>query len=61
MHTTTLGIDVAKHLFQMHGVDTRGRAVLSRRVTRGQLLQAVANLPAGVIGMEAWGSAQHWG
>ncbi len=61
MHTTTLGIDVAKNLFQLHGVDARGRAVLSRRVKRNQLLQAVANLPACVIGMEACGSAQHWG
>ena len=45
MHITTLGIDVAKHVFQLHGVDARGRAVLSRRVKRGQLLQAVASLP----------------
>ena len=57
MHTTTVGIDVAKNLFQLHGVDARGRAVLSRRVKRNQLLQAVANLPACVIGMEACGSA----
>jgi len=61
MHSTTVGIDVAKHVFQVHGVDTRGRAVLSRRVTRSQLLQAVASLPPCVIGMEACGSAQHWG
>ena len=61
MHITTLGIDVAKHVFQLHGVDARGRAVLSRRVKRQQLLDTVANLPACVIGMEACGSAQHWG
>ena len=52
MHITTLGIDLAKHVFQLHGVDARGRAVLSRRVTRSQLLQAVASLPPCVIGME---------
>ena len=34
MHITTLGIDVAKNVFQLHGVDARGRAVLSRRVKR---------------------------
>ena len=34
MHTTTLGIDVAKNVFQLHGVNARGRAVLSRRVKR---------------------------
>ena len=61
MHITTLGIDVAKNVFQLHGVDARGRAVLSRRVTRSQLLDAVASLPPCVIGMEACGSAQHWG
>ena len=61
MQITTLGIDVAKKVFQLHGVDARGRAVLSRRVTRQQLLDTVANLPACVIGMEACGSAQHWG
>src|SRR5437867_2247017 len=60
-HTTTLGIDVAKNVFQLHGVDARGRAVLSRRVKRDQLLSTVASLPPCVIGMEACGSAQHWG
>src|SRR4026207_1013058 len=61
MHITTLGIDVAKSVFQLHGVDARGRAVLSRRVKRQQLLDTVAELPACGIGMEACGSAQHWG
>lgn len=36
MHITTLGIDLAKNVFQLHGVGARGRAVLSRRVKRGQ-------------------------
>ena len=61
MHITTLGIDLAKNVFQLHGVDARGRAVLSRRVKRSQLLDAVASLPPCVIGMEAGGSAHHWG
>ena len=61
MHITTLGIDLAKTVFQLHGVDVRGRAVLSRRLKRNQLLQAVASLPPCVIGMEAGGSAHHWG
>src|SRR5437773_11001951 len=61
MHVTTLGIDLAKQVFQLHGVDARGRAVLSRRVTRSQLVHAVASLPPCVIGMEACGSAHHWG
>ena len=53
MHVTTLGIDLAKQLFQLHGVDERGRAVLSRRVKRSQLMEVVASLPPCVIGMEA--------
>lgn len=51
MHITTLGIDLAKNVFQLQRVDARGRAGLSRRVKRGQLLQAAASLPPCVIGM----------
>ncbi len=61
MPITTWGIDLAKNVCQVHGVDARGRAVLSRRVQRRQLLNAVASLPPCVIGMEACGSAHHWG
>ncbi|MGH7184276.1 MAG: IS110 family transposase [Nitrospiraceae bacterium] len=61
MYLTTLGIDVAKQVFQLHGVDARGHAVLSRRVKRSQLVEAVASLPPCVIGMEACGSVHHWG
>ena len=61
MHSTTLGIDLSKNVFQLHGVDARGHAVLSRRVKRSQLVEAVASLPPCVIGMEACGSAHHWG
>ena len=55
MQITTLGIDLAKNGSQLHGVDARGRAVVSRRVTRSQLMDTVASLPPCVIGMEAWG------
>jgi len=57
MHITTLGIDAAKNVFQLYGVDARGLAVLSRRVKRSQLVDTVS-LPPCVIGMEACGSAQ---
>ena len=53
MHITTLGIELAKNVFQLHGVDARERAVLSRRVKRGQLLQVVASLQPCVIRMGA--------
>jgi|GEM_PF-1334972 len=60
MKWTTLGIDVAKQGFQLHGVDDRGEGVIQKRVRRTQLLQTVAQLPACVIGMEACRSAQFW-
>lgn len=61
MHVATLGIDLAKHVFQLRGVDARGRAALSRRVRRSKLMEVVTSLPPCVIGMEACASAHHWG
>jgi transposase len=60
MNCTTLGIDVAKQVFQLHGVDERGQVVLQQRVSRGKLRETIAQLPACVIGMEACSSAQYW-
>ena len=60
MQITTIGIDLAKNVFQLHGVDSKGRAVLRKRVVREKLLALVANLPPCVIGMEACASAHHW-
>ena len=61
MHLTTLGIDVAMSVCQLHGVEARGRAGRSRRVTRPQGLDTVATRPACVIGRETCGRAQPWG
>ena len=60
MHCTTLGIDVAKQVFQLHGVDERGQVVVQKRVSRGKLRETVAQFPPCLIGMEACGSAQYW-
>src|SRR4029450_9172690 len=60
MKVTTLGIDVAKSIFQPHGGDEHGKVVLQKRVPRSKLLETVAQLPACVIGMEACASAQYW-
>jgi transposase len=57
---TTLGIDVAKSIFQLHGVDEHGKVVVQKRVPRSKLLETIAQLPACVIGMEACASAQYW-
>jgi transposase len=60
MHCTTLGIDLAKQVFQLHGVDAHGHVVMQKRVSRSKLRETIAQLPACVIGMEACGSAQYW-
>jgi transposase len=60
MNCTTLGIDLAKQVFQLHGVDERGQVVVQKRVSRGKLRDTIAQLPPCVIGMEACGSAQYW-
>jgi transposase len=60
MKVTTVGIDLAKSLFQLHGVDERGKAVLRKPLKRADVLKFFANLPPCLIGMEACGSAHHW-
>jgi len=61
MAIVTLGIDLAKNVFALHGVDATGRAVLVRpSVPRGKLLEVVASLPSCLIGMEACSGAHHW-
>jgi transposase len=60
MQATTIGLDIAKNVFQVHGVDERGRVVLRKRLTRGKVLAFFANLPRCVIGLEACGGAHHW-
>jgi len=57
---TTLGIDLAKNVFQLHGTDERGKCVLTKRLTRGALAEFVATLPSCLIGIEACGSAHYW-
>lgn len=56
-----VGIDLAKEIFQVHGMNREGRELFSKRVTRSKLLEFVGKLPRCVIGMEACGGAQHWG
>jgi transposase len=61
MKIMTLGIDLAKSVFAVHGVDESGKPALVRpNVRRDQLLELVANLPPCVIGMEACSGAHHW-
>jgi transposase len=61
MAIVTLGIDLAKNVFAVHGVDATGRAALVRpSVARGKLLELIASLPPCLIGMEACSGAHHW-
>ncbi len=58
---TTVGIDLAKNVFSLHGVDANGKTVFKRTVRRDQLLVTVAALPPCLIGMEACSGAHEWG
>lgn len=60
MNITTLGIDLAKNIFQLHGVNRHGKAVLAKKITRAKLREMVANLPPCLIGMEAYASSHYW-
>jgi transposase len=60
MEITTVGIDLAKNVFQVHAVDQHGKVALKRQLKRGQMAEFFANLPVCLIGMEACGSAHYW-
>lgn len=60
MNITTMGLDLAKEVFQVHGVDERGKAVLRKQLRRSEMSKFFANLEPCLIGMEACGSAHYW-
>ena len=60
MKVTTVGIDLAKNVFQLHGVNEFGKPVIKKQIRRDQMAEFFVNLPACLIGMEACGSAHHW-
>jgi transposase len=60
MQITTIGIDLAKMVFAIHGVDKQGKAVLQKQLKRGAMKRFFSNLEPCLIGMEACGSAHHW-
>ena len=61
MQITTIGLDLAKSVFQVHGVDGAGNVVVTKQLRRGQLLGFFENLQPCVVGMEACATAHHWG
>ena len=60
MKVTTIGIDLAKNVFQVHGVNERGKPVLRKQLKRKDVVVYFANLERCLIGMEACGSAHYW-
>ena len=60
MEIKALGIDLAKSVFQLHGVDAEGTAVLRKKLRRGAVLDFLRGLPPCLIGMEACASSHHW-
>ncbi|WGR54599.1 transposase [Paracoccus versutus] len=58
---SVIGIDIAKRLFQLHGVDDQGRIVLRKRLTRATFLAEMAAHPPCLVGMEAGSGAHYWG
>ena len=60
MNISTLCIDLAKTVFQVHGVDEQGRVVVRKRLSRNKLLTFIAQLEPCLIGLEACGSAHYW-
>ena len=55
-----LGIDIAKNVFQLHGVDRNGNVVLEKRLARSKLAEFISNTPSCLIGMEACASSNYW-
>jgi transposase len=60
MQVTRIGMDIAKQIFDLHGVDRRGKVVLRRTLRRARLLEFLAQLKPCAIGMEACGGAHYW-
>lgn len=61
MPTITIGLDLAKHVFQVHGIDAAGQVIVRKKLRRKELLEFFKELPPCLVGMEACGTANHWG
>ena len=60
MQITTIGLDLAKSVFQVHAVDAEGHVVVRKALRRAQVLSFFARLPSCLVGMEACGTSHHW-
>ena len=57
---STIGLDIAKSVFQVHGVDVDGAVVIRKRVSRAKVLEFFSTFPSCLVGIEACPSAHHW-
>ena len=57
---TTIGLDIAKSVFQVHGVDATGQVVIRRQLKRRSVLAFFQKLPPCLVGIEACASSHHW-
>ena len=60
MHITTIGLDLAKHWFQIHGIDAAGKVVVRRRLRRAEVVEFFRRQGLCLVGMEACATAHHW-
>jgi transposase len=60
MRITTIGLDLAKSIFQVHGVDADGAVVVRKTLRRGQVLSFFSKLEPCLVGIEACGTSHHW-
>lgn len=60
MEVSTIGLDLAKQVFQIHGVDASGRIVIRKAIRRSQVLPLFAKLSPCLVGIEACGTSHHW-
>jgi transposase len=60
MKVTTIGLDIAKSVFQVHGEDCNGKVVVQKRLRRSQVVAWFSQLPRSLIGIEACGTAHYW-
>jgi transposase len=60
MQITTIDLDLAKSVFQVHGIDATGQVVVRKSLRRSQMLPFFAKLPSCLVGMEACGTSHHW-
>src|SRR4029077_5473757 len=61
MQITTIGLDIAKNVFQVHGIDGAEKVIVRKQLRRGQVMAFFEALAPCVVGMEAWATSQYWG